>query len=162
MITDSEPVVHDAFQTTLRISVPRQILEVVRNGQVDASFPISTSKFGLGSEPGSYKTPVGRFRIAEKIGANAPLNAVFKSREFTGEISQLAGDEDLILTRILWLDGLDPANANTHDRYVYIHGTNQEARIGSPASHGCVRMRNPDIVQLFDRIPEGTIVEIIS
>ncbi|CAN5741363.1 cell wall-recycling L,D-carboxypeptidase ElsL [soil metagenome] len=162
MITDSEPVVHDAFEITLRISVPRQILEVVKDGRVESAYPISTSKFGLGSEPGSYKTPVGRFRIAEKIGADAPLNAVFKSRELTGEIAQHAGEEDLILTRILWLDGLDPANANTHDRYVYIHGTNQEARIGSPASHGCVRMRNSDIVRLFESVPEGTIVEIIS
>ncbi len=162
MITDSEPVVHDAFKTTLQISVPRQILEVVTDGQITATYPISTSKFGLGCEVGSYKTPTGKFRIAEKYGADAPLNAVFKSREFTGEIAQLAGDEDLILSRILWLDGLDPENANTHDRYVYIHGTNQEARIGSPASHGCVRMRNTDIVQLFDLIPEGTLVEITS
>lgn len=162
MITDSEPVVHGSFQPTLRISVPRQVLEVVTDGQIVAAYPISTSKFGLGSEVGSYKTPLGQFRIAEKIGAGAPLNAVFKSREFTGEIAQLAGDEDLILTRILWLDGLDPENANTRDRYVYIHGTNQEARIGSPASHGCVRMRNADIVRLFDLVPEGALVEITT
>lgn len=157
-MNESLPLVHDALR--LRVDVTRQTLELLRGESVERSYPISTSRYGLGVEPGSYRTPLGRFRIAEKIGAGAPEGAVFRSRLPTGEIACQGGEEDLILTRILWLDGLDPENANTHDRYVYIHGTNQEWLLGTPASHGCVRMANRDIIDLFGRIPEGAPVEI--
>jgi len=162
MMTQSEKHVHAPVpgQPVLRVSVTRQTLEVVRDGMVQKTYPISTSRFGLGCEPGSYKTPLGRFRIAEKFGDGAVPGAVFRARQPTGEVAGPGGEEDLVLTRILWLDGLDPENANTHDRYVYIHGTNQEHLIGSPASHGCVRMTNSDIVELFQEIPENTLVEI--
>lgn len=145
---------------TLRVDVARQTLHLLSNGVAVKSWPVSTSKFGLGSEPGSFKTPLGRFRICAKIGAGASAWAVFKSRLPTGEIASPGGEEDGILTRILWLDGLDEANANTRDRYVYIHGTNQEHRIGEPASHGCIRLRNADIRELFDLVPDGAEVEI--
>jgi len=145
---------------TLRVDVARQTLHLLSNGVAVKSWPVSTSKFGLGSEPGSFKTPLGRFRICAKIGAGAPPWAVFKSRLPTGEIASPGGEEDGVLTRILWLDGLDEANANTRDRYVYIHGTNQEHRIGQPASHGCIRLRNADIRELFDLVPDGVEVEI--
>lgn len=147
---------------SLRVDVKKQTLEILRGGIPERTFPISTSRFGLGSEPGSYKTPLGRFIISDKIGENSPLGTVFKSRLPTGEIAGEGGEDDLILTRILWLSGLDPDNANTRDRYVYIHGTNQESLIGTPASHGCVRMRNQDIVELYDLVGEGTFLEIIS
>lgn len=160
MMTHSEKHVHAPVKTFLRVSVARQSLEVVRDGVVQKTYPISTSRFGLGHEPGSYKTPLGRFRVAEKFGDGAEPGTVFKARQPTGEVAGPGGEEDLILTRIFWLDGLDPENANTHDRYVYIHGTNQEHLIGSPASHGCVRMANSDIVELFREIPENTLVEI--
>jgi len=146
----------------LHVSVADQRLDVLRDGNAIATFDISTSRYGLGSEPGSLRTPVGRFQIGEKIGADAPVGAVFKAREHTGQTAEQGGDEDLILTRILWLEGLDPENANTRDRYIYIHGTNQEALIGSPASHGCVRMRNADIVRLFDLIGVGTPLEVTA
>jgi len=149
-------------RTELRVDVGRQVLDVVRDGDVRATYPVSTSRFGLGTEPGSLKTPLGAFEICEKIGDGAPLGAVFKSRHPTGEIATPGGDEDLILTRILWLAGKDPENANTRGRYIYIHGTNQEDLIGSPASHGCVRMRNADIAELFREIPEGTPVHIVA
>ena len=145
---------------TLRVDVARQTLHLLSNGVAVKSWPVSTSKFGLGSEPGSFKTPLGRFRICAKIGAGAPPWAVFKSRLPTGEIASPGGEEDGVLTRILWLDGLDEANANTRDRSVYIHGTNQEHRIGQPASHGCIRLRNADIRELFDLVPDGVEVEI--
>lgn len=147
---------------SLRVDVNTQTLEILRHGVPEKVYPISTSRFGLGSEPGSYKTPLGRFLISDKIGDASPLGAVFKGRLPTGDIVGEGGEEDLILTRILWLSGLDPHNANTHDRYVYIHGTNQESLIGTPASHGCVRMRNQDVAELFDLVGEGTPLEIVA
>lgn len=130
------------------------------NGAAVKSWPISTSKFGMGSEPGSMKTPLGKFRICEKIGEGARPWAVFKSREPTGEIASPGGESDGVLTRILWLDGLEPDNANTRERYIYIHGTNQEHLVGSPASHGCIRMKNDDVIELFGIVGAGTRVEI--
>ncbi|HEY5743354.1 MAG TPA: L,D-transpeptidase [Terrimicrobiaceae bacterium] len=146
----------------VRIDATRQVLEVLRDGQIYKSFPISTSKFGLGSEEGSNQTPLGRFTVSEKIGAGATLGAVFKSRFPTGEIAAQGGDEDLVLTRILWLAGLDPHNANTKQRYIYIHGTNQEDLLGLPASHGCIRMSNTAIAECYESISEGTEVEIVA
>lgn len=161
MMTQTEPVVHAPFIDGLRVHVARQEMDLLRKGEIVKTYPISTSKFGLGTEPGSFRTPLGAFRIFEKIGCDAPLGAVFKSRKPTGEVSSGGGEEDLILTRIFWLEGLEDANANTRERYIYIHGTNQEDRIGTPASHGCVRMRNADIVELFMEIPDGALVEIV-
>lgn len=148
--------------TRVRIDVPRQVLELYQAGTLAGSYAISTSKFGLGAEPGSFKTPTGRFAIAEKIGAEAPLGAIFRSRQPTGEIAGPGGEDDLILTRILWLEGCEADNANTRERYIYIHGTNQETLIGTPASHGCIRMRNADIAEFFPRVPPGTPVEIVA
>ncbi|MCX6959903.1 MAG: L,D-transpeptidase [Verrucomicrobia bacterium] len=126
------------------------------------SYPVSTSKYGLGTQEGSFRTPTGRFRIHAKFGGNAPAWMCFQGREPTGVIATPGGDEDLILSRILWLEGLDPENSNTRDRYIYIHGTNQEELIGTPASHGCVRLRNDQMIELFDLVEEGTPLLIKS
>ena len=148
-------------KNSLHVSVRDQTVELRSpSGEVLRSFPVSTSVFGLGSESGSYRTPLGRFRVAEKIGHDAPLGAVFKSRVPTGEIGLNSLDEDLVLTRILWLEGLDAHNVNTHARYIYFHGTNHEARIGEPASHGCIRLRNADMVELFAQVEAGAEVYI--
>jgi lipoprotein-anchoring transpeptidase ErfK/SrfK len=145
----------------LRVSVAAQTLEVrTGEGELLRTFPISTSRFGLGAEPGSFRTPAGRFRVGAKIGDGAELGAIFKSREPTGGNGLNSDDEDLVLTRILWLEGGEPHNANTRDRYIYIHGTNHEDAIGQPASHGCIRMKNADIVELFDLAQSGTEVRI--
>ena len=150
-----------ALENWLRISVAEQMLEVrAGGGELLRRFPVSTSRFGLGTEPGSFRTPSGRFRVGAKIGSGAELGAVFKGREPTGEIGLDSPDEDLVLTRILWLDGADPHNANTRERYIYIHGTNHEGAIGQPASHGCVRMKNPDIVELYEMVAIGAQVRI--
>jgi hypothetical protein len=133
-------------------------------------YPVSTATNGPGEHSGSYCTPRGRHRVAEKIGAGAPLYAAFKSRQPTGEIwtpeldAQHPG-RDWILTRILWLEGLEPGrnkggSVDSHARYIYIHGTNEEHKLGKPASHGCIRMRNADVVELFDRVEVGTEVRI--
>jgi lipoprotein-anchoring transpeptidase ErfK/SrfK len=129
-------------------------------GRMVAWYPVSTSRFGIGFEPGSNRTPTGRFRICRKIGGGAPSGTIFRSRRRVGRWDGQPLEEDLVLTRILWLDGLDPDNANTRGRYIYLHGTNQEDRIGTPASHGCVRLRNADIIDLFTRLREGDEVVI--
>lgn len=145
----------------LRISVAGQTLEAHdETGAIVRRFPVSTSQYGLGAEPGSLRTPLGEFEVGEKIGGGEPLGAVFESRLPTGEVGLAAADGDLVLTRILWLHGLEPHNANTRERYIYIHGTNHEGRIGEPASHGCVRMRNADVAELYELIPVGAKVTI--
>jgi L,D-transpeptidase YbiS len=144
----------------IRISVRRQQL-VLKSGRTKlAEYPVSTSQFGLGSKEGSFKTPTGKFRIADKIGDGMPVGTVFKSRRPVKATKKLLREEDLVMTRILWLDGLERRNANTHDRYVYVHGTNHEDKIGTPAGHGCVRMKNADMLELFERVKVGTPVEI--
>jgi len=147
-------------QTTIHVSVRTQQLTLKSGRKNLGSYPISTSRFGLGTEEGSMKTPTGRFRIAEKIGDGMPVGTVFKSRRPIKATKKLLREEDLVMTRILWLDGLEPGNANTHDRYIYIHGTNHEESIGEPASHGCIRMRNADLLELFEQVTTDTPVMI--
>ena len=125
-----------------------------------AVYPVSTSRFGLGTQEGSRRTPTGRFRIAEAIGAGMPMGTVFKGRQPVKGTKRILSGEDVIMTRILWLDGDDPENANTHDRFIYIHGTNDEESVGRPASQGCIRMRNSDLVELFDQVGPDTPVII--
>lgn len=147
-------------EVSIRISVGKQQLALKSGRKKLAEYPVSTSRFGLGSKEGSRKTPTGRFRIAEKIGDGMPLGAIFKSRRPVKATKKRLAEDDLIMTRILWLDGLEARNANTHARYIYIHGTNHEDKIGTPASIGCIRMKNADLVELFERVAEGTLVEI--
>ncbi len=148
---------------TIRVHVPSQTLDLIDDsGEVIRCYAISTSKFGVGSEPGSYKTPSGAFRIAEKIGDGAAPGEIFISREPTGKLGQEGDEKDHVQTRILWLDGLEAENANTQDRYVYIHGTNAESQLGTPASYGCVRMNNLDVIDLYARVPVGAAVEIVA
>jgi L,D-transpeptidase YbiS len=150
------------FMHKILISVARQEMELrTSKGKLVTTFPVSTSKYGLGSEPGSNFTPLGKFQIKEMIGAGALWGTIFSSRQAIGLWTPaFETDNDLITTRILWLDGLEKKNANTHDRYIYIHGTNQEHLLGTPASHGCIRMANWHVAQLFDLVAEGTKVVI--
>jgi lipoprotein-anchoring transpeptidase ErfK/SrfK len=144
----------------INISVKKQELTLKLGPKKLAVYPISTSRFGLGSKEGSLKTPTGKFRIAEKIGDGMPLGTVFKSRRPVKATKKMLREDDLVMSRILWLDGVERANANTYERFIYIHGTNHEGQIGEPASHGCIRMRNPDLVELFDRVGVDTPVMI--
>ncbi|MFI0348383.1 MAG: L,D-transpeptidase [Chthoniobacterales bacterium] len=148
----------------LKINITNQSLEVFEKNSPEAVayYPISSSRFGLGTEPGSFCTPMGKFFIEEKLGHAAPERMIFEGRKPTGKIAELHGNEDLILSRILWLSGLEPHNVNTRERFIYFHGTNQEELIGTPASHGCIRLRNADIIELFDLMHEGDLVEIVS
>jgi lipoprotein-anchoring transpeptidase ErfK/SrfK len=124
------------------------------------TYPVSTSRFGIGTEQGSLKTPTGRFRVAEKIGGDTPPGTIFQSRVPLKPDDPRPPTEDLVMSRILWLDGLDEHNANTRERFIYIHGTKHEGKIGSPASCGCIRMRNADVVELFDLVNHDTPVII--
>ncbi|MFY8215304.1 MAG: L,D-transpeptidase family protein [Chthoniobacterales bacterium] len=145
----------------LVISATEQNMIVLDEGRPVAVYPVSTSKFGLGDTPGSSRTPLGKMRIKEKIGDGAPPGAVFKSRRPTGEVLPVdAPGRDPIVTRILWLEGLEPHNRNTYDRYIYIHGTPEERNIGQAVSYGCIRMRSQDIIDLYDRVGTGARVEV--
>lgn len=117
---------------------------------------VSTGAAGVGTEAGSGRTPLGRFRICSKHGENAPLNTVFRARIPVGIYPAAARGDDAILARILCLDGLEPANANTRSRYIYIHGTNEVEKLGTPASHGCIRLSPQDVATLFELVPLGT------
>jgi L,D-transpeptidase YbiS len=139
-----------------------QSLSLFRDTELIFTAPVSTSRFGLGFENGSRKTPTGRFSIHQKIGGEMPVGTVFKGRKPVTAPVDWSTEPDLITSRILWLHGLDEENAGTRERYIYIHGTNQEQLIGQAASSGCIRMRNADIVRLFDQIIVGAAVEIVG
>jgi len=142
------------------ISIPEQRLTLKRGDATLRSYPISTSRFGIGTAEGSFKTPIGRFRVAEKIGGDTPSGTIFRGRVPLEPNDPLPATDDLVMSRILWLDGLDQDNANTRDRFIYIHGTKHEDKIGRPASHGCIRMRNADVIELFDLVDAETPVVI--
>jgi lipoprotein-anchoring transpeptidase ErfK/SrfK len=144
------------------VSVKDQKLGVYDpTGKLVKSYKISTSKFGLGDTPGSNCTPLGKHEIVAKIGHGLPKGAVLKSRSWNGEVIQPnAPGRDPIVSRILWLKGLENQNRNAFRRYIYIHGTPEETRLGKPASYGCIRMSMADVIRLFEDLPVGAKVEI--
>ena len=145
---------------SIHVSIRDQRLTLKEDDTPIRSYPVSTSRFGIGTKEGSMKTPPGRFCVAQKIGGEMPSGTVFQSRVPLKPDDPFPPSEDLVMSRILWLDGLDEQNANTRDRFIYIHGTKHEDRIGTAASCGCVRMRNADVIELFDFVDEGTPVVI--
>ena len=155
----------------IRVSIPDQTLMLADDqGRALGTYPVSTATQGAGEQRGSHCTPRGQHIVRAKIGAGAPVNAVFVGRRPTGEIwtPELAArypDRDWILTRILWLSGCEIGvnrlgEVDTMRRYIYIHGTPETVELGRPGSIGCIRMRNSDLVELFDLVPAGTPVEI--
>jgi lipoprotein-anchoring transpeptidase ErfK/SrfK len=145
---------------TIHISIRDQLLTLKEDETPIRTYPVSTSRFGIGTEEGSFRTPIGRFRVAEKIGGDMPAETIFRSRVPLKPGDPLPPTEDLVMSRILWLDGLDEDNANTRERFIYIHGTKHDGEIGNPASCGCIRMRNKDVVELFDLVDHDTPVII--
>jgi len=155
----------------IQINVNKQQLLGFTNKQLVCEFLVSTSKFGVGEIKDSFCTPCGLHYIHSKFGADLPPFAIFKAREFTGHFfdeytKTLYPNDDWILTRILWLSGLESGknlggNVDTLSRFIYIHGTHDELHIGTPTSHGCIRMRNLEIIKLFDITPIHCYVEII-
>lgn len=157
----------------LIIYPPSQTLLVIQNKKIIRHYKISTGKDGMGcSRNNLLTTPVGTHRIKQKVGHNAPLGTIFKCRINTKKIATISQSKtitpgDLITSRIMWLEGMEPGinkggNVDTFARYIYIHGTPDEGLIGKPVSHGCIRMKNKDVIELFSLLPEGTLVEIIG
>lgn len=158
------------MSVSLRVCLVEQRLEVLADGRPRQSYPVSTSRFGPGEQAGSNCTPRGAHIVRARIGADLSCNAVLRGRRPTGEIwtpelAERFPRRDWILTRILWLSGLQPGYnrlgaVDTMRRYIYIHGTPDTEPVGVPFSHGCIRMRNDDVLSLFDQIPVGTPVSI--
>jgi lipoprotein-anchoring transpeptidase ErfK/SrfK len=153
------------------ISISRQRLLLLEQGIPARSYIISSSRYGAGSEEGSYKTPVGQHRIKKKIGDDAEPGTIFKSRENTQQVAEIIHEpvvtnDDFVTSRIMWLDGQEEGlnkgeGIDSFDRYIYIHGTHEEGLLGQPASKGCIRMFNADVVELYEMLPVGTLVVIL-
>jgi hypothetical protein len=149
----------------LTVNISKQTVLLFENGTFVKKYRCSTSRFGIGQIEGSNCTPLGLHCIAEKIGDGEPAGTIFKSREVVGNVSELGVAAGKITTRIMWLEGLEPGfneggNVDTHDRYIYIHGTGDQESIGRPASHGCIQLADTDLIALFDLLPSGTLVWI--
>lgn len=154
------------------VHVAAQRLYLFQGEALRAEYPVSTAALGIGNREGSNQTPLGLHRIDSKIGDDAPFGMSFIAREPTGRIAEIVSEpvrtgRDDITTRILWLDGLEPginrgSGIDSKERFIYIHGTSEEGLIGQPASKGCVRMYNRDVIELFDRLPEGALIEIVE
>ena len=152
------------------VHIADQKLYVIEHGREQCNFTVSTSKFGSGCKQDSLQTPIGAHVIAKKIGQGKPLGEIFSGRKPTGQIADIchtneATGQDLILTRIMWLKGLEQnknsgKDCDSYQRYIYIHGTHEEGLLGTPASHGCVRMSNKDVIELYNRVDEGVFVYI--
>jgi lipoprotein-anchoring transpeptidase ErfK/SrfK len=157
----------------LVVRTDEQLLYVWEAGRIRERFAVSTAARGVGNREGSLQTPLGLHRVAQKIGDAVPAGTVFRGRENTGEVAPVlrgAGETapgDRVTSRILWLEGLEPGinqggDVDSFSRYIYIHGTDEEGRIGMPASHGCIRMRNRDVIGLFAQVPLNTLVLILD
>ncbi|MEE9309566.1 MAG: L,D-transpeptidase [Cocleimonas sp.] len=155
------------------INIREQMLYLINNRKIIASYIISTAEKGTDNKVGSFKTPLGVHCITEKIGENATLGSIFKARQNTHERATIlngkheTSNADNITSRILWLSGLEDGvnkggDVDSHDRYIYIHGTDEEGRLGQPVSHGCIRMKNSDVIELFDLTPLNIWVNIIQ
>ena len=157
-------------ETLIRVDISEQRLYLIKNQQILVSYPISSSSYGEGQTENSYKTPLGMHKIKEMIGSNAPKDTIFISRINTKRTAEIIhnlidSDDDYVTSRILWLDGLEYGKnkgkgVDSYDRYIYIHGTHEEGLIGTKASHGCIRMFNDDVINLFNEVQEGTYVLI--
>ena len=156
----------------LFVAIKQQRIYLIRQGKMVTSYPVSTSKFGLGAAVNSKKTPLGLHKIQNKIGKDVPLRGIIKGGVFTGKKAELqhhsiSMDNDFVTTRILWIRGLEQGknlggNVDSYSRRIYIHGTPEEGLIGKPSSHGCIRMTNHEVKELFDLVEKGLHVMILD
>ena len=163
---------NQAIQNLVFVSIMQQKLYVIIDKNVVASYPVSTSKFGLGNIFNSQKTPLGLHVVKNKMGDGVPMNGIIKYGFYSNEIAPILKEpktsgKDLITSRVLWLDGLEKGKnkggvMDSYNRGIYIHGTNEEGLIGTPASHGCIRMKNKDVIDLFNIVPKGIYVLILD
>jgi hypothetical protein len=160
------------FNKFIYVSIKYQKLYLIEQDSIRFKFPISSAKLGIGNKQNSMKTPVGLHTIKHKYGDGVPLAGLFKSRVYTGKVSliyaqKIKSPTDDVTTRIMWLQGEESGlnrgrNIDSYKRYIYIHGTSEEGYIGEPASHGCIRMKNKDVIHLYNEIEEGTPVLILK
>ena len=159
------------YDNLLFVSIKNQKMYRIQSKDIIETYDISTSKYGIGNQMGSNKTPTGLHKINSKYGHKTPVNGRMIGRVFYGQIAKIFSDTttsktDDITSRILWLEGLENGinkgdNIDSYKRYIYIHGTSEEGRIGIPSSHGCVRMKNKDVIDLFNEVAIGTFVLIL-
>ena len=159
------------YKELIFVSIDQQKMYHIHNNKIYKSYDISSSKFGIGNKKGSNKTPLGLHKIKEKHGESIPLNGRLIGRVFYGQIAEIFSDTttsktDDITSRVLWLEGLEKGinkgkDIDSYKRYIYIHGTSEEGKIGKPASHGCIRMKNKDVIDLFKEVSIGTFVLIL-
>lgn len=160
-----------AKSPVLIVQIKTQKMYYFKNGKLLKRYTISSSKYGIGNAAGSNKTPLGVHTIKTRFGNGAKKGTIFKARQNTGKIAKIYHDDapakaDYVTTRIMWLSGLESGvnsgkNIDSYKRYIYIHGTPEEGRLGRPASHGCIRMFNSDVIKLYKKAPVGTLVNII-
>lgn len=158
-------MIENNLSILIYIDIQKLFVFDLNSDKVIKEYSISTSKFGEGSTLGSKKTPLGKHRIKEMIGEEAKLYEIIKNRMLTGRLATVFTDSifresDDVTTRIMWLDGKEEENSNSLYRYIYIHGTPEEGVIGTKASHGCIRMTNIEVIELFNMVKIGTNVEI--
>ena len=161
-----------SFETYMYVAVKHQRLYLIKGDSTIRKYSISTAKKGVGSKKNSYKTPPGLHTIKRKIGKDVPEGGIMVSRVYKGSkakilTSKTKADGDYVTSRIMWLQGEEPGvnkgrNMDSYNRFIYIHGTAEEGLIGEPASHGCIRMTNKDVIELFDLIDEGTPILILK
>ncbi len=171
LIETAKSYIIEDFKELIFISIKKQKLYHIKNEKIINTFIISSSEYGTGNKEGSNKTPIGLHKIREKHGKETPINGKMVGRKFYGKIAKIYADKsrsktDDITTRILWLEGLEKGKnkgegIDSYKRYIYIHGTSEEGRLGTPASHGCIRMKNKDVIDLYKRVEVGTLVLIL-
>ncbi|MBC8265697.1 MAG: L,D-transpeptidase [Flavobacteriales bacterium] len=160
-----------SFDEVLFVSIAKQKMYHIKKNKIVKTFVISSSEYGTGSKAGSNKTPLGLHKVKQKYGEETPINGRMIGRVFYGEIATIYKDDsksktDDVTSRILWLEGLEKGKnkgegIDSYKRYIYIHGTSEEGRLGKPASHGCIRMKNKAVIELFDKVKIGTLVLIL-
>jgi len=157
--------------SVLIVDISDQVMHYYKNNKLVKTYKVSTSKYGIGNKAGTNQTPLGVHYVKQRFGNNAKIGTIFKGRRNTGQLAEIITDDrdakkDYVTTRILWLRGLEKninrgSGIDSYQRYIYIHGTPEEGKIGRPASHGCIRMYNKDVIELYSQVSTGTLVNII-
>ena len=171
IIKEAENYITKEFEELVFVSIKDQKLYHIKNKKIISIFTISSSKYGTGSKNGSNKTPLGLHKIKEKHGEETPINGKMVGRVFYGNIATIYHDTtssqtDDVTSRVLWLEGIEQGKnkgkgIDSYKRYIYIHGTSEEGKLGTPASHGCIRMKNKEVIELYEKIKIGTLVLIL-
>ena len=171
IIKEVEDYILRDFNEMIFVSIKNQKLYHIKNNKIINNFSISSSKYGTGNKNGSNKTPLGLHKIKEKHGKDVPINGKMVGRIFYNQIAAIYKDAtesktDDITSRILWLEGIEKGKnkgegIDSYNRYIYIHGTSEEGKLGAPASHGCIRMKNKDVIDLYNKVEVGTLVLIL-